>query len=71
MEAMRTKWTDERLDERATTVDGRFDRLESHMDARFENVNSRFDRIEKRLDWLIGMFIATVVALIAVGVFGG
>ncbi len=61
---MRSRSTDEWLDDRATTVDGRFDRLESQMD-------SRFDHLEKRLDWLIGMFIAAVVALIAKGVLGG
>jgi chromosome segregation ATPase len=46
MEAVRDKWTDERLDDLNKRADDGFEKV----DKRFEKVEERFDRLEGRMD---------------------
>ena len=46
MEAVRARWTDDRLDDFRRDFDARFDCVE----ASFDHVEGRFERIEARLD---------------------
>lgn len=76
MQTMREKWTDERLDDLNSKVDGlraemnaRFDQMDARMDARFDQVNARFDALGQRFDTLyrtlLGFVGALLIALIA------
>ncbi len=68
MEAMRSKWTDERFDDRFGEINGRFDRLEAHMDSRFAEVNARLDSLNRSI---VGGVVTLTVALILKGLLGG
>jgi DNA anti-recombination protein RmuC len=59
MEA-RTKWTDERLEERFDHIDERFDRV----DDRFDRLESRFDRLDDRFDRLQIALVVTLASLL-------
>ena len=50
MEAVREKWTDERLDD----LNGKVDDLGRRMDLRFDAVDRRFDAIDRRFDSMLG-----------------
>ena len=52
MEAVREKWTDDRLDDLSQRVDRGF----SDVDRRFDEVDRRFDRLERRFEGLEGRF---------------
>ncbi len=58
MEASPTRWNDDRLDEFATIVDRRFDKV----DRQFDRVNDRLDFLGKAI---IGMAISLTSAVIA------
>lgn len=71
MEAVRDKWTDERLDDLNKKVDDGFARV----DARFAQIDQRFAQIDQRLDnlqktvwqgfaWLVGIQITFFLATI-------
>jgi hypothetical protein len=46
MEAVREKWTDERLDD----LNGKVDDLGRRMDRRFDTVDRRFEAMERRFE---------------------
>jgi hypothetical protein len=48
MDAVRSTWTDERLDDFRDRTEAHFDALER----RFDSVDRRFDTIERRIDGL-------------------
>ena len=52
MEAVRSSWTDERLDLLNERVEERFDRV----DRRFDEVDRRFEHVEARLERLENLF---------------
>jgi len=70
VEAVRKRWTDERLDDLNHRVDDGFRRVEDDevdarfeaMGARFENLNDRFDRLNRLIISIGGGAIATFVA---------
>jgi hypothetical protein len=57
MEAVREKWTDERLDD----LNGKVDDLGRRMDLRFDSVDRRFERIDQRIDRLTWVMTTTMV----------
>jgi len=57
MEAVREKWTDERLDD----LNGKVDDLGRRMDLRFDSVDRRFKRIDQRIDRLTWVMTTTIV----------
>ena len=63
MEAVREKWTDERLDD----LNAKVDDLGRRIDLRFDAMERRFESIERRLDrmsiGLCSMYIAGFVGL--------
>lgn len=77
MEAVREKWTDERMDDLSGRVDElgrrmdlRFDAMERRFEAidrRFEAIDWRFEKVDERLDGMtrvmIQGFIATAAAM--------
>ena len=76
MQAVREKWTDERLDdlndrvsEGFARIDGEIRGLRGEMNARFESIDARFDALHKLLLRAAGGAIAvlatTGVALVA------
>lgn len=46
MEAMRQSWTDDRMDDLASSVDRRFEQV----DRRFEQVDKRFEQVDRRFE---------------------
>ena len=60
MEAMRSTWTDERLDDLNLRVDRGFDRV----DRRFEQVDARFAEIDGRLFAIQKLLVQGFVALL-------
>ena len=46
----RTTWTDERLDDAMTRIDGRFDRLEADMRAGFAEMRAGFAELRNAMD---------------------
>jgi hypothetical protein len=62
MDAESSRWNDDRLDEFATNVDKRFDRIEDRMDMRFDRLDQELARTNGRLDDLIKVLIAGVIA---------
>ena len=78
MEAARSRWTDEQIDDFAgrldrfeTRVDQRFDKFEAEVEHRFDKVEAKFDQrlasIESRLDSMnqnMVIAMATIVAAI-------
>ncbi len=53
MEAVRESWTDERLDDLNSTVDGGFTRADQRfdeIDRRFERVDQRFEQVDLRFE---------------------
>jgi hypothetical protein len=63
MEAVREKWTDERLDD----LNGKVDDLGHRMELRFDSMERRFDAMDRRFDsmmrFTMGTFISGFVAL--------
>jgi hypothetical protein len=62
MEAVREKWTDERLDDLNGKVDAlgrRIDLRFDSVDRRFESIDRRFEGIDRRLDRLLWGMSAT------------
>ena len=57
MEAVREKWTDERLDD----LNGKVDDLGRRMDLRFDSVDRRFERIDQRIDRLTWVMTTTMI----------
>jgi t-SNARE complex subunit (syntaxin) len=69
MEAMRSTWTDSRLDDLKETVGGidkKVVRLETKVDAGFAGLGSRIDGTNGRIDKLNHTLVQTMVALISV-----
>jgi hypothetical protein len=72
--AERTAWTDERLDDRMSSMDARFDRIEtelremrSEMRHGFARVDEKFDRMQDRLVQIgFGLAFAQFTTLITV-----
>ena len=63
MEAVREKWTDERLDD----LSGRVDDLGRRMDLRFDAMERRFEAFDRRLDrqqWVMITGFLTLAGLI-------
>jgi hypothetical protein len=63
MEAVREKWTDERLDD----LNGKVDELGRRMDLRFDAVERRFEAIDRRFDtmqWVMVTGFLTLAGLI-------
>jgi hypothetical protein len=58
MDAVREKWTDERLDD----LSGKVDDLGRRMDLRFDSVDRRFERIDQRIDRLTWVMTTTMIA---------
>ena len=52
MDAVREKWTDERLDD----LNGKVDELGQRMDLRFDAVDRRFEAMERRFEGIDGRF---------------
>lgn len=70
MEAVREKWTDERLDDLNdrvnlgfARVDGDIRELRSEMNSRFDSVDARFDALHKLLIRAAGGAIAVLVTI--------
>jgi hypothetical protein len=66
MEAVRDKWTDERLDDLNAKVDVGFDRVDRRFDAvdrRFDAIDRRFEGIDKRIDRVYWAIIGGDLAL--------
>jgi hypothetical protein len=73
MEAVREKWTDERLDDLNSKADDlgrrmdhRFDAVDRRFDSidrRFEGIDRRFERIDTRLDSMNRVMIQGFVAM--------
>lgn len=75
MEAMRTRWADDRIDDLKERVDSgfaevdkRFDRVESKIQSQGEElraeIDKRFDMIERRFNVLLGSIATGVVGLV-------
>jgi hypothetical protein len=63
MEAVREKWTDERLDD----LNRKVDELGRRMDLRFDAVERRFEAIDRRFDtmqWVMVTGFLTLAGLI-------
>lgn len=72
MEAVRDKWTDERLDdlndrvsEGFRRVDHKFDRVDARLDALQREMNMRFDAMQKLMVQLFGGTIAAFLTAAA------
>jgi hypothetical protein len=71
MDAMREKWTDERLDDLSGKVDDIGRRMDLRFDAmerRFEAIDRRFERMDSRFDrlqWVMVTGFLTLAGLIA------
>jgi hypothetical protein len=59
MEAMREKWTDERLDD----LSGKVDDLGRRMDLRFDSVDRRFEAMDRRFDTLLWVMVTGFLPL--------
>jgi hypothetical protein len=59
MEAVRQKWTDERLDD----LNGKVDDLRRRMDLRFDSVDRRFETMDRRFDTLLWVMVTGFLTL--------
>jgi hypothetical protein len=71
MEAMRERWTDDRLDDLNGKVDTlrlemktEFAAVRGEMDKRFDRVDARFDRIDARFEAMQRLMLQSSVAII-------
>lgn len=78
MEAMRSRWTDHRIDDlkehfdsgfaavdkRFDRVDERFDRVERRFEERFDKVDKRFEAFERRFDLFFAAMLTGFAGLI-------
>lgn len=71
MQAMREKWTDERLDDLNKKVDDGFARIDQRfvqVDQRFIQLDARIDSVQKTMwqgfAWLVGLQVTFFVATI-------
>jgi flagellar capping protein FliD len=68
MEAMREKWTDERLDDLAKRMDRGFDRVDSDLRDMKAETSARFDRLDARFDsmqrMMLGAYVTAVLGFI-------
>jgi hypothetical protein len=61
MEAVREKWTDERLDD----LNGRVDELLRRIDDGFSEMRASFNRIDARLDRMQQLIVQAAIAMAA------
>jgi hypothetical protein len=74
----RTKWSDERIDDATSRIDGRFDRVDRRFDEARHDVSHRFDRVEgdlkelRQMVWYLwGSMLIGFLVVIATVLVGG
>ncbi len=73
MEAVRDRWTDERLDDLNGRVSEGFQRIDARfaqIDARFAQIDARFAQIDARLDAINRSMMQGLIALVGIQVTG-
>ena len=63
MEAMRSRWTDERIDDLKSTVDNGFKRVEGRLDRIDARIDATNESLGDRMDSLQQAMIIAVVAM--------